>query len=331
MIGIDIGSYSIKICQIDIRGGVVYDVNMAIKDLPEPQRGESREKAIARVIKGILKEYKFNTNKVATALNSSETVIRRLDFPPIPQSELKSVIKLQAEKYIFSDLSEMEVDFHILNSQQDKMEVLLIASPETTIDDTMKLIYDSALDLQVVDVNNLALANCFMTFDPNPGEKEVIVLDIGHTKTNFTILSNGRFCYAKCIEFGGKNITSEIERELEITSEKAEEIKISEQLWDEIGLNIKNVLRRTTPDLLEALYRAIEFSQNQSLITTVDNILLTGGTSLLPGIDKFLSEILGIECVIWNPLANVEINQEKEIGQFLSIALGLAVRKEVNV
>ncbi|MFC2062236.1 type IV pilus assembly protein PilM [Elusimicrobiota bacterium] len=334
MLGIDIGTKHIKICQVDMRAGAIYDVYTVMKKIPDKIINDSEENKVgvlSGIIKSMYKDNKFASRISASSVGSSEIMLRSLEFPQMPKNELESSIRLQAEKYIFSDLSEMDLDFHVTSYGKTNMSVLLVAAPKDLVDTRMKVIQRSGLDAVIMDIDSIALANCFLKLYPQADSQTAILMDIGHTKTNFTILNNGKFCFAKHIDFGGLDITSEIKKELEIPDAKAVEIKENPQLWDEVGLNIKNVLRKVTPDLLEAIYRAVEYCGSQKLVRSIEKILLTGGSSELKGIDGFFSDILGIETVKWNPLLNVDLIQDKKIGRFVGIAMGLAVREDMPV
>ncbi|MBN2407198.1 MAG: type IV pilus assembly protein PilM [Elusimicrobia bacterium] len=331
MLGIDIGTRYIKMCQVDMRGDVVYDVYVAMEPVPAVPGSDDYQKKVSQTIRAMYKENKFSSRIAATSLSSPEVLIRKLEFPPIPREELKSSIRLQAEKFIFSDLSSMEIDSIITSTEGDKMDVLLVAAPDDLISSRMSLIQNAGLDIVIMDIDNMALANCYTAFCSEHDSEAVIIMDIGEVKTNFVILNRGNFCFAKIISFGSNNISTEIQNELQIPFEKAAEIRQKPAMWDEVGLNIKGVLRKSTPDLIEAVYRAIEYTRSQRTIHDIDRILVTGGTSNIPGIDTFFSEILGVKTEKWNPLENVELIQKKEVGAFMGIALGLAVRKISDV
>ena len=154
-------------------------------------------------------------------------------------------------------------------------------------------------------------------------------MNIGHTFTNISVIDSGISCVHQDVNFGGANITAEIADIYGIPANSAEEIKKRPDLWKELGLNIKNVLRKSMPDLLEAVYRSMEYCIGRKRIINVDKILITGGTSDVEGIDNFMSEALGIVSAKWNPLDHVESGEgaKKEFGSSLSVALGLAVRE----
>ena len=115
----------------------------------------------------------------------------------------------------------------------------------------------------------------------------------------------------------------------------AEEIKRRPEIWSSLGLNIKNVLKRTAATLLEVIFELIEYCSTRQTILSVDRIVLTGGGANLYGIDFFIKDNLGMNTEKWNPFDNENIVgvENKDVGFFMPVALGLALEKveEKNV
>lgn len=332
IIGLDAGTKNIKVCRVDKKGDEFYDVYSAIEEIPDTVKGKKGDKIISQVIKSMMGKDKFNTKTALTSLGNSEILVRRLSLPKMPREELRGTISLQAERLIYSDLEGMDMDFYILPSEQEnQMEVIFVAAPSNAVNRQMQIIQDAGIEPVIMDVDNMAMANCFLSFGGDSIGQAVVLLNIGHTKTCCTILNNSEFCFSKTIAFGGKNISAEIAKEMEIPAAKAEGLKKNPEQWDEVGLNIKTVLRKSTPDLLEAIYKSIEYCKSQQLVNRIDKMLLTGGSSYLQEIDKFFVEILGVDTQKWNPFADIKLLREKEIGQFMSVAMGLAVGGDSQV
>ena len=323
--GVDMGNKLIKICQFDIRGGVIYDVCTEIREIDADE--EKTDKAASEIISNVFKEKKNLSRIVASSAGSPDLLMRLVDLPTMPKNELENTIKLQAEKFIYADLKEMDIDFTTIYTRQDKMGVLLVACPGKVADNKMTIFQSAKLDMIILDADSLALANCYLKFYPDTESHSAILLNIGDTVTNLIIINKRNFCFAKNIGFGGRNIASEISKELKIHLDKARQLKDHGEMWDEVGLNIKNILKKCSPDLLEVIFRAVEYATGQNMIQTVDKIIITGGTSYLQGIDEFFSGIFGIKAEVWDPFSSIEVLKDRPGGQFMAVAMGLALRE----
>ncbi len=327
MLGIDIGSKNIKICKADKGSNGVYDILTVMLDIPQASNDKEHDKVVSSVIKTTIKEKGFNDKNAVVAIGNSEIIVRKLDFPSMPREELDNTVRLQAERFIYSDLNEMDIDYYVEEkSDNSGMNVIFVAVPKGIVDRQMRLIQNSGLEPVIMDIDNMAMSNCFLAFGENPSEGTVLLMNIGHSKTCFTVFDRGSFCFTRNVQFGGKDIGIAIGNELEIPLEKAEELKMNPSEWTELGLNMKNVLRKCSPDLLEAVYRSIEYCKSQQLITRIDKILLTGGVACLQEIDEFFSGILGVDTIVWDPFSSIGTAENKDRGYFMGIALGLAIR-----
>ncbi|MFW6172834.1 MAG: type IV pilus assembly protein PilM [Elusimicrobiota bacterium] len=328
MLGLDIGSKYIKICQIEKRAGRLYDIYSAVEKVPVSESDSNYEDALARKIKSMFKKNNFSDTEVASCISDPQILIRKLEMPMMPREELEGAVELEAQRLIYSDLSSMDTDFQILSDEESaKNKVLFVAVPEEMVNSRIRIIQKAGFEPSIIDADNLAAANYYLENEPDSADRKIMILNIGHKITNLTVLYEGNFGYSKSLSFGGDNITKEIEQEFKIPYVRAEEIKEDPAIWKESGLNIKNVLRKTTPDLLESIYRAIEYCRSKKMFRNLDKILITGGTSYLKGLDAFIQEILGVKIEVWNPLMNIEMCSEKELGQFMSSSIGMAVRK----
>ncbi|MCL2389424.1 MAG: pilus assembly protein PilM, partial [Elusimicrobia bacterium] len=112
----------------------------------------------------------------------------------------------------------------------------------------------------------------------------------------------------------------------------AEQIKRQSEIWADLGLNVKNILKKSSPNLLEAVFRSMEHSMTRQKIVAVDSILITGGGACLKGIDTFIHDVLGIKSEKWNPLQSASVVNASsafdiEQGFLLPVSIGLALQK----
>lgn len=331
MIGLDIGSKFIKICQAEKRGDKYHVISAIMASNPLATSPDKQDIDISLRIKAALKGVALRTRSAAVSVGGPQISARNFSFPVLTDEELKGAVKLEAEQSIFSDLSSMYTDFQVLTpDEKEKLEVLFVAVPRDMVERHMHIIEGAGLETMAVDIDNLALASCYLAFEPGPHKESVVLMNVGHSQTNISVMDGEELRFVRNVNFGGKDITAEIANTFEIDPLLAEEIKKQPKLWDEIGLNIKNVLRKSMPDLLEAIYRSIEYCMSRKKLINVDKILLTGGTSGLEGMDSFVADVIGINTEKWTPFAGLEIKgrSKKEMGRFMSVALGLAIRKE---
>jgi len=329
LIGIDIGTKYIKIARLEKKGADFLVYSAAMCAAPPPDSSVKQDVLLASKLKAMMKEA-FPLNKsVACSIGGSQIVARNFELAALGAEEMEGAVMLEAKQSVSADLASMCCDFQELSGQgKDKKDILFVGAPVELVDKRVRLIENMGLNIELLDIDSLAAVNSYLAFDKDMANQSAVLLNIGHTYTNIAVLDAGALRFIRNVTFGGSNITSEIAALYKIPFEAAEEIKKSRELWESIGLNIKSVLRKSMPDLLEAVYRSMEYCMNRKKILNIDKILITGGTASLYGIDSFISDTLGIATERWNPMDHLVVDDvlRKELGNCFSVAFGLAVR-----
>jgi type IV pilus assembly protein PilM len=331
LIGIDLGSKFVKVCK------VVNDGKKSSLSILCAMTMSSPDSALQKMaLMSLLKKLKLNSDASFLAVGGQSLINRDLLLSKkIDKKNLKNVVKLEVEQSINEDLDKMFSSFTITKDiSEDEYNVLFSAVPRENIYSKVNVIKNvQNLKLAGVTMESLALVNAFNMFGPSYKNTESIILvNIGHTNTNITVLNNKELIFMRDVGFGGKDVTNDIANLYTIPEKLAEEIKRRTDLWDDIGFNVKNVLKKSTATLLEAIFRTIEHCITRQYIVAVDRVVITGGGSMLEGIDNFIGDTLGIATNKWNPLIdnNVTGYVNQNYGCFMPVSLGLAIEKEFD-
>src|SRR3989344_4313719 len=139
IVGIDIGVSSTKVVQLKYESerailetyGELLNVNY-FKEVSGVGGGFLRylDQDIAALVKDILKESHVPPREAVVAIPATSSFVTTLSFPLIPRNEIENAIPYEARKYIPISISEVALDWEILeptNDQPDLVEVLLVA------------------------------------------------------------------------------------------------------------------------------------------------------------------------------------------------------------
>ena len=332
LIGIDLGKKFLKICKIlsPAQKNKDSSVVSAMVDISALDKNAKSASIFA-----MLKKMDLEKDSVFLAVSGKDIINREavLSRSKINSKDIKKEIKVEIENTITENLDKMYSSYNVLkNISEKECNVLFSAVPKEKVNSKFSL-FSSMEDISVAGVNleSFALANSFITFGPDYKNSESIaLLNIGHKTTNVVVLSNKEIVFIKDIDFGGYDITKEIASFYTISERLAEEIKRREDLRQKVNFNMRNVLKKTLPSLIETVFRTIEHCVTRQAIVSLDRIVITGGGALTEGIDSFIEETLGVPTTKWNPLENNKVvgYSNKTLGFFLPIALGLALEKE---
>ncbi len=246
-------------------------------------------------------------------------------------------IEYEAQQHIPFDIKEVNLDFQILNpgkGDSDSMSVLLAAAKKETLNAYLEIIEMSGLEAAIADVATFALANAYennFPLDSNP----VALVNLGAGQITLHVLNQYGPVFTRDIFSGGRQLTEQIQSLWNIPFEEAEQIKLGpnrtpDQL-DRIGPPFLSVIQSWTEEIKQVL----------DVLTASDpenkpaKIILSGGSSLMPGLPQLLSKGLQLPVELFYPFSQVRVDPEifdstylQSVGPQLAIAFGLALRQK---
>jgi type IV pilus assembly protein PilM len=328
------GAKFTKACSVVTKSDGTYIVYAAMlsSDLKFEKSGE--ELQIKDKIKRLTNQLKSKDNVAVLSASDVDLIFRDFSFPHgLSGEHLRGAVMLEAENSIFENINNFYSGYQELpDISTESTDVLFVASSKEKIDKKLAGLSLAEIKVKGVGVDNIALANSFITFNSAKASGSVMVIDIGHEVSKIIVIDRGRLVFMRNASFGGKYITDEIAMAYEVSYYVAEQIKRQPEVWGQIGLNIKNILKKSSNDLIEAVFRSMEYCISKQKVSKFDEIFITGGGAMLRSLDNFIWETLGVNTVKWNPFESDIIrgvyNADK--GFFIPVALGLAVTKEMD-
>lgn len=344
LLGLDISSTAVKLLELSQHaghGGVRYRVeSYAVEPLPPNavvEKNIADVEAVGNAVKKVVKRAGTRAKHAAVAVSGSAVITKNISMPAsLTEREMESQIELEADQYIPYPLEEVNIDFQVLGPSEkspELVDVLLAASRSENVDDRVAVLDLAGLACDVVDVEAYAMESaCTQLAEqwPNGGHELVVaVADIGATTTTLNVLYNNKIIYTREQNFGGRQLTEEIQRRYGLSMEEAGMAKRQGGLPDNY---VPEVLEPFKEAMAQQVNRSIQFFYSASNYSAVDLIVLAGGSSSVPGIDDLIQERLGVETAVANPFANMAVGPRVK-PQALSndapammIACGLALR-----
>jgi len=350
-VGLDISNDTIKVVKLKksdsrISLEALGMTKISPEPLDEDALGAKQELAV-KAIKNLLASNKIDTKRVRSSVSGNSVVVRYIKLPYMSETELRDVIKFEAEEHIPFDIEHVIIDFQIIKETIEKDErmllVLLVAAKEELIYDHMEILHRAGLETTHINVDTFATEDA-LTY--GIGDDDVVALvDIGARMTNINVVENKISCFNRDVLVGGNDFTEAIRRELGISFQEAEKIKEEEGiilLPEEISTKgvgdrtaqISYAIESVATRLLDELERSFAYYYTQLPVyrKNIDRVILSGGSAKLANLDNFLSNGLGMTVVEGNPFAKITIppkfDQEyiKKVAPAFSVAVGLALK-----
>ncbi|MES9875089.1 MAG: pilus assembly protein PilM [Candidatus Sedimenticola sp. PURPLELP] len=344
LLGIDISSTTVKLLELSQssgRSGATYRVeSYAVEPLPANavvEKNIADVDAVGQAIKNVVKRSGTKSRQTAVAVSGSAVITKIIAMPAsLSDQEMENQIQLEADQYIPYPLEEVNLDFEVLGVSEknpEMVDVLLAASRSENVDDRVAALEIAGLSADIVDVEAYAMENAFSQIAdqlPEQGDDHTIaVADIGATTTTLNVLHNGKIIYTREQNFGGRQLTEEIQRRYGLSREEAGMAKRQGGLPDNY---VPEVLEPFKEAMAQQVSRSLQFFFSSSSYNSVDQIVLAGGSSSIPGVDELIEEKIGTPTVVANPFANMSVSSNVKPQSLsndapsLMIACGLALR-----
>lgn len=338
VVGIDIGSSSVKVVQLRNNNGSYQLLNAGIFPLPAEAIVDNTlmdSVAIAGVIRNLVSSLGIKIKDVVCSISGNSVIIRKIVLPTMPQEELEDQISWEAEQYIPFDINDVNMDFQILspdNNDPSRMNVLLVASKKDIINDYVSVFNDAGMRLCVVDVDSFAIQNAFEANHDVSSEDILALVNIGASIMNINVIKDGVTLFTRDVQMGGNLYTEEIQKQAGLSSADAETGKL---LAHEAGNDqILNVILKVNETITQEIRRSLDFYNSTASDNRISGVFVCGGCSKVYKLIDNISEKIGLPVQTLNPFAKIKYNEKEfdpeylqEIGQFMAVPIGLAIRR----
>ncbi|MGE3609394.1 MAG: type IV pilus assembly protein PilM [Bacteriovoracaceae bacterium] len=338
--GLDIGAHSVKVCELSGNPGKFKIEKFGVYNLSEAALIEDEIQKPSEIIEAIteaVKRANIKSKSVCLGLFGPNTMTKRLSAPEGTKEEIEDHIMWEAEQYITFGADDSKIDFAILGENEGGGEDALVAAAKLDlIDNLTSLLSEAKLKVQIVDLNVLALSNVFEEVVGDRLDKYsqgTLLIDFGAQTTKIIVYKRGGPIFTKEIPIGGSLITEEIQRQMGVSYEEAEDLKSTVDGKGNLPQEILNIINVQTENHVAEVRKNINFYVTQGSAEKVDYCFVTGGSSLLPGLIDKLSTAAGIPVEKLDITSAFKIDERKiniNFDQFIAMAptvIGLAMRK----
>lgn len=342
VIGIDVGLHSVKVAEVLKLSEKSYKlVKYAAVQLPEASLIEDeiqKEEDIVECLKQALKLAKITHKAACLGLSGPNTIAKRLQLVGGTIDEVEDQVMWEAEQYLPFGVFESAISFDIVGENEGGgVDVIVAASRIDTMETFKEVLVKAGLKVKIIDLSVLAMVNVFQhvisDVEPENEFASNILIDIGAQTMNFVIYKNDTITFTKEISAGCVMITEEIQRQLGVNYQEAEDLKIT---GDQNG-NLPEEILEIIDDVVETFFSEIKKTLDFYVTSTSDDAFeacyVTGGGALIPGLVEGLEALMGIKVKMLNPFEKIAYDkkisdqQVNDIAYKGVVAIGLAMRQ----
>lgn len=340
VLGIDISSTAVKLLELRRTDRRYRVESYAVEPLPATavvEKNIADVEAVSESIRRAVKRSATKAKHAAVAVPASASISKVISMPANQNDdEMMANIEIQADQYVPYPLDEVALDFEVLQptaGNPENVDVLIVACRNENVEVRRDALEDAGLTPMVVDVESYAMENAFsLIADQLPGEgteMTVAVVDVGATVTTLNIMHDRHIIYTREQVFGGRQLTEEIMRRYGLSYEEAGMAKRQGGLPENYQSEVLDPFKET---LVQQVTRSLQFFYANNQHSSVDHLVLAGGSASIVGIDERIEAAINTETSIANPFANMALSSRikpqilSNDAPALMVACGLALR-----
>ena len=333
LLGVDIGSTAVKVVELQRDRGEVRATTVLCAEV-EPETvvdGQIVDAGAMAATLAQLRKSGASAKHVATAVGGHSVIVKKVTMPSLTDEELELRLQAEAEQYIPFEMSEVNLDYQILDVDENgSMEVLLVAVKREKVNNYTNACNLAGLSVRIMDHDPFAVQNCFeYNYRPDP-KRTLALVNLGASVTNLNVIEGGRPQFTRDVAIAGQQFTEALQHELGLSFADAEAEKLAYQGGRD---------GRAAPVLQSVMETMqVEFRKTFDFFRAgggraVEEIYLSGGCARLPGIADMLHDEFSVPVEVLNPFQRIAVSDRNDAangvvanGPRLAVAVGLALR-----
>lgn len=347
MLGIDIGSASIKVLELSRSGrSSVKAERYGLEILPPGAIVDGKMKDIDMVVETLQKAIQKSKTKVkrgAVCVSSSDIISKVISVQSnMRENDLIDQVEVEADRLVPYDLEEVSIDFLNLGPSVESPEeddVQIVVCRKAVVEEVSDVLESAEIEPAIVDIDVHALARVHdyikQGLPKGKGKQESEdaelsgLVDFGANATRLMILQHGQVIFYRDTAFSGKQLIDDIREKYSMTQK---EVTRSLRKGDLPESFKSEVLKPFVKTLIQETVRLLHFFYSSTTHDTISELMITGGCSQIGNLETIIGKRLNVPTRLLYPFDSVAIGPRIDKRRFmkeatsLGVACGLALR-----
>ena len=344
IVGLDIETGSIAATEVRAKGSRAVS-RTAIAPL-EPgvfNEGEVLDsEALSRALKALFGQHKLGKD-VRLGIANQRVVVRSLQLPLIEdEKEIDNAVRFRAQDQIPMPLDQAVLDHHVISrgtgpEGERQMEVLAVAARRDMVTSLLEALRKAGLRPVGIDLSAFGMIRALDLTPPIPVEGEegqvqstTLYCYLGDI-TNLAVARGGECLFTRVAPFGMESIAQRVAERAGLPLDDARDaildVGLEEPLdvfdGDDSADGTREALEEGGAKLVDELRLSLDFYSAQEGAAAIENIVLCGPGTSVPGLPERIQVGLGLGIEVMAPAALQGI--EDEDAARLTVSYGLAI------
>lgn len=341
VIGIDVGTSSIKIVQLaEKKGSAVLETygEIALGPYAGAEVGQAANPPndkVVEALKDLMQEANVTSRTGGVSVPLSASLISLITLPTRRTSDLASMIPIEARKYIPVPVSEVTLDWFVIPEEEaeflsaagrtktaNSTDVLLVAIHNATLSRLNAVTKGAGITPRFYEIEPFSMSRSAYEHDTAP----TMVIDLGASGTRVYVIEFGIVDVSHTVNRGGQDITHALARAKGLSFAEAESLKRREGV-----AGAESESGKTSLEYVFSEARRIFLTYQRKEGKAISKVVLVGGGAALKGAAELASSHFDVEVTLGTAFDRVAApafisDVLSEAGPSFANAVGLALR-----
>ena len=348
VVALDIGSSAIAGVELKTARERVTLTKAAVEPLPPGlvHDGEIvRPDELADEIRRFWRSARFSGKKVRLGVANQRVVVRTIELPALEDDrQRRAAVEFEAAEQIPIPPDQTVVDsqpvLRFSNDAGDRERHVVVAAHRDMVEGLVSTVRKAGLQPTGIDLEAFAILRALlpppMVIDEGSADARALaVCHVGAEVTNMIVSVDRRCHFTRLVGFGGSHLTKAVADRTGLPADQSEAVKTACGLlggpldgWDaDTVAQVRHALALGARPLVREISRSLDYYRSQSFARPIEKLVISGGTSLCAGIDRYLQQGLGIPVEIGDPRLQLDDAGDisTDVAARAAVAVGLAL------
>jgi type IV pilus assembly protein PilM len=312
-IGVDAGTKAVRIVEVRGKAGVF----RVTRFLERPRKAGA---SAGETLREAAEEGKLRGKGARVGLTGRDVIYRYLQVPPVPEWQLRNLMKIEVGSLAAQPGGEVAADFNLLPVPRGlggEDTVLLAVARSAALEELLGALGKSPLKLGSFAPNALALYAAYLHGGDPKGW--TLLANLGDENTDVALANGTDLAFARNLAGGGKAFTDAIAQRFNVSAERAERLKVElgnvdpgakDRYASSQEEKVSHAALSAAGQVHALLQSVPMLARTQAKVAEakIERVLLSGGGGRLRGLSEYLAASLGVPVAPFDPFGALDVS-----------------------
>lgn len=316
-IGIDLGTSSIKLAQLQADGEAINLIAAASVQIPStiPKDIAGHLDFLNETVGRLIREHPFLNRSCILSLPAEATSVRHLKLPKMSPQETAKALQWELAGKLPYPIEESVVRYvpagETLCEGENRQELIAVCVPRCTVHACIGLARANKLDLAGINIEPFAIAECFNRLFRRAADlaRTILFIDIGAASTQVVMTHGNKVAFTRNLCWGGENIDQALGEQMNLAPAEANRLRRSvEGKADSPDIETEIYRRLDAPveNLAQELTQCLRYYESVFRNQTVGRAIFLGGQAYDKRLCQAIARRINLPAQIGDPLLRVK-------------------------